>query len=362
MPLSEELRGLDIKDIAPATSQSVNYGVPIPKIQRLKIISADDWEVIVEQWASTLSDQYNFIRRMGGAGDKGVDVVGFYDEVDFHKDWDNYQCKRYDKPLSPSMVSEEVGKLIYHAKNGEYKPPLKYFFVAPKDIGTKLSNLISKPDELKEDIRKHWDTRCKDNITSTGEVNLEGDLLDYFESFDFSIFSSVSPLELLEAHSKTPFHSTYFGGGLPSRDEIQTPPQEIVETEFRYINQLFEAYSDYKGKIVSNFDDLDEEFAEDFHRQRERYYHAESLRNFARDNVPEGTFDNLKDEIYQGVVDKCNCEYDNGLIRMRETISQSVQLNLTSNPLIQVLKIHDKTGICHHLSNDDKLIWVKNNE
>ncbi len=43
----------------------------------------------------------------------------------------------------------------------------------------------------------------------------------------------------------------------------------------------------------------------DYLRQRERFYHAESLKNFARDTVPTGTFDALQDEIYHGVIDVC---------------------------------------------------------
>lgn len=360
MSLEKELKELDTREIAPATAQSVNYGVPIPPIQRLKIISADDWEVIVEQWASTMKDKYAKIRRLGGSGDRGIDVVGFYNDIDFFKEWDNYQCKHYNKRLSPYHITIEIGKLIYYCNNKHYAPPKNYYFVAPHDIGSTLSELISNPNDLKENTRDNWDTRCKDKITSTEEVKLEGDLLDYFEGFDFSIFDSVSPLELLKEHAKTRFYSTYFGGGLKTREKPIPPPEEINESEFRYIAQLYEAYSDSEGVTLSAYVDLGDDLKEDFNRQRERYYHAESLRNFSRDNVPKGTFDNLKDEIYQGVVDKCNNEYADGLARMRETLSHSSQLSLTSSPLIPVLKIHDRTGICHHLSNNDKLIWVKN--
>lgn len=360
MSIEDELRDLNIQTDAPSTATSVNFGTPVPKIQRLKILSPDDWEIITEQWASTLAGKYSRVQRLGGSGDKGVDIVGFYNDEDFFSDWDNYQCKHYKTSLSPSHVTVEIGKLIYHCFKEAYAPPLNYFFVAPFGIGSTLSYLILNPDELKEDTRENWDKRCKSKITSTEEVKLEGEILKYFESFDFSIFDSVLPRELLEGHAKTQYHSIYFGGGLPARDKADSPPEKIDKSEIRYISQLFEAYSESKGKTLSDLRDLDDDLKEDFNRQRERYYHAESLRNFARDNVPDGTFDNLKDEIYHGVVDKCNINYPNGLVRMRETLSQASQLNPASNPLVEVLKIPDKTGICHHLSNDDKLIWVKN--
>src|SRR5690625_5848939 len=41
--------------------------------------------------------------------------------------------------------------------------------------------------------------------------------------------------------------------------------------------------SESRGEILTDIADLDDSLKEDFNRQRERYYHAESLRNFARD-------------------------------------------------------------------------------
>ena len=40
-----------------------------------------------------------------------------------------------------------------------------------------------------------------------------------------------------------------------------------------------------------------------FRRQREAFYEAESLRVFARDSVPPGTFESLLDDIHDGVID-----------------------------------------------------------
>src|SRR5690625_4285763 len=182
MPLKEELRDLNIQSAAPATAQTVSFGAPVPKIQRLKILSPDDWEIITEQWASTLNGKYSRVRRLGGSGDKGIDIVGFHNDEDFFSDWDNYQCKHYKSSLSPSHVTVEIGILIFYSFKKEYAPPLNYFFVAPHDIGSTLSNLILNPDELKENTRENWDTRCKSKITSTQEIKLEGELLAYFNS------------------------------------------------------------------------------------------------------------------------------------------------------------------------------------
>ncbi|MGL9649951.1 hypothetical protein Q7I60_18615, partial [Escherichia coli] len=97
-------------------------------------------------------------------------------------------------------------------------------------------------------------------------------------------------------------------------------------------------------------------------RQRERFYHAESLKNFARDTVPAGTFDALQDEIYHGVIDVCEDYHLSGFARMKETMKHATTIAVTSNPLVTSIKTQDRQGICHQLANDDRLIWVPDNE
>lgn len=68
-------------------------------------------------------------------------------------------------------------------------------------------------------------------------------------------------------------------------------------------------------------------------------YHAESLKNFARDTVPAGTFDQLQDEIFHGVIDVCEDFHDSGFERMKATIKQATIIAVTSNPLVSSLKL-----------------------
>ena len=46
------------------------------------------------------------------------DVIGIVEEDGAV--WDNYQCKHYEKPLTPSDVWVELGKLCYYTMVGEY--------------------------------------------------------------------------------------------------------------------------------------------------------------------------------------------------------------------------------------------------
>jgi hypothetical protein len=165
-------------------------------------------------------------------------------------------------------------------------------------------------------------------------------------------------IDLISGHAKTPFHSVRFGGGLPPRPVSDRPPEEYEKIESRYIQQLFIAYSDNLGESVNHVTDLCLSLKDNFLRQRERFYHAESLRNFARDTVPEGTFESLQDEIFHGVIDICDGSHEDGLACLKATLSESARISITSNPLEKTIKVQDRQGICHQLANDDRLFWV----
>lgn len=361
---------IDLKEIKPklptqsSSRVHVESGVPIPKAMRVRTFSPDDWEEFVEEWATSLDLSYEKVRRFGGSGDLGVDIAGFLTDQGFEGQWDSYQCKRYDHPLRPSDIWVEIGKIIYYSHCKEYMPPRIHFFVCSQGIGTKLEKLLNKPSVLKEEASKNWEAHCQNSITTTAKIKLEGDLKSYFDAFDFSVFSSRSHVEMISDHEKTGFHAVRFGGGLPPRPEPEVPPDKPSSVESRYIRQLLDAYGDHLGVALSDAASLDtnDKLKSDFLRQRERFYHAESLRNFARDRVPEGTFDSLQDEIYHGVVDVTEASYENGFERMRSTVVQASQIAATSNPLASATKTQDRQGICHQLANEDRLIWVPNDE
>jgi hypothetical protein len=96
-----------------------------------------------------------------------------------------------------------------------------------------------------------------------------------------------------------------------------------------------------------------------FLRQREAFYQAESLRVFARDTVPPGTFESLQDDIYDGVIDTHDAGHADGYARVCEVTKAARELQITSNALISCTKPKDRDGICHHLANEDRLQWTK---
>lgn len=76
---------------APASVETVQYGVPVLPIERIRLFSPDQWEDFVLEWADSLRSRYSNVERCAGAGDMGRDVIAFHKNAPDH--WDNYQCK-----------------------------------------------------------------------------------------------------------------------------------------------------------------------------------------------------------------------------------------------------------------------------
>lgn len=358
---------LTTEDIPEPTAQGgvssgkIVHGKLIPPQQQILLFSSDDWEAFIEEWVYFQKKQYKIVTRLSASADMGIDIAGFTNDGGFQGVWDNHQCKHYGNALTPKTAVTEIGKCIWHASEGRFAPPRRYIFMAPKDCGMSLKKLLLNIPDLKKKVLEKWDEWCATSITSTKTIPLKGEFRDYVEAFDFSIFTFKPTLDVIEEHRKTPYFATRFGGGLPDRPIVNTPPSEPDLTESRYLQQLLDAYGDHKGQLCSDASALSAwpELVDHFSRQREVFYHAESLRNFARDNVPQGTFEDLQDEVFAGVIEVEDAAYDNGLSRVNAVTQAAAQLPITANGLISVTKIQDKKGICHQLANEDRLKWVK---
>lgn len=293
--------------------------------------------------------------------DMGIDVAGFIDDAGFQGVWDNFQCKHYGDALTPGVAIPEIGKCLWHAFKGRFAAPRKYCFMAPKDCGMALKKLLLNTPDLKTKLVEKWDAWCASSITSTQVIALNGAFKDFVDGFDFTIFTFKPALDVIDEHRQTPYHAARFGGGLPDRPAPTTPPSTPAPEESRYLRQLMDAYGDHKKVPVPDHAVLGiwPELTKHYHRQREIFYHAESLRNFARDNVPPGTFEDLQDEVHAGVVGIESSPHPDALARVNAVTQAAASLPLTANGLISVTKIQDKQGICHQLANEDRLQWVK---
>ncbi|KJR44366.1 hypothetical protein UF75_5256 [Desulfosporosinus sp. I2] len=117
--------------------ESFGIGANIPPINQVKMMDEDSFEHFTEEWLyACKKNNYTSIKRIGGAGDKGRDVIGYYNNgtVDY------YQCKHYASALTPSEYYIELGKLCYYTFSNEYAIPKNYYIVASNDAGLNLTS------------------------------------------------------------------------------------------------------------------------------------------------------------------------------------------------------------------------------
>jgi len=343
--------------IGGADPLEIRSGPSIPPIERIKLFSADQWEAVVDEWASSLPG-YGLVERAGSAGDKGCDVIATLDPSDPKSDWDNFQCKHYDHPLAPGDIWVELGKLCYYTHIGDYSVPRAYRFVAPRGVGTKLLNLMKKPERLREGLIANWEAKCVTKITATKSVSLEGPLLDHVKAFDFTRIGHLPTPQLIDQHRTTPYFAVRFGLGLPARPISPSPPEAIADEEIRYIGQLLEAYGNNQGTTFTSPASLTAPHKRHLQRARESFYCAEALRSFSRDTLPDGAFDNLQDQIFDGVIETAESSHACGLTRVNATTTHATNLELTSSALLGRVEPNDRKGIVHQLANVDRLKWV----
>ena len=149
---------------------------------------------------------------------------------------------------------------------------------------------------------------------------------------------------------------------VPARPAVDLPPAIVQAHESRYVQQLFEAYSEKLSVQLNSPAQLaaHPELEQHLNRSREIFYHAESLRSFARDSVDPGTFDDVREEIYHGVVNTYEMDYATGFI-VWHILCSKPGLNADMQRSVHRVQTQDKQGICHHLANEDRFKWVKKN-
>ena len=333
-------------------------GKNIPPIDRLKIMGEDDFEDLVLEWANGyVKNKYIRVSTMAGSGDKGRDIVAYYDD----KNYDIYQCKHYKNPLSPSNYWIEFGKLCYYTYKKDYQIPRKYIIVASNGIGQELRDYIDKPKSINKELIKQWNTYCKKSITKKEVILLEGDFLEYVKSFDFSIVEDLPPINLIDEYKDTIYFKFRFGGGIQKREKPNISKEISIEEEkMNYIKELLEVYSQQLGKDILSIKELkaNKKFYLYLSRQREDFYIVEAIKSFSRDEyLVSEPYNDVKHEIYKGVIDFCEDYYESYYKRVNITLQVARQISLNTVEL-GTISPSEKSGVCHDLINDKEMSWL----
>lgn len=369
--VSTDLNLQELKPPSPQprlTPEEILKGPSIRPEQHVQLYNDRDFEDFIRDWAYhhlQKSGLYQGVRRFGGAGDLGRDVVGFLELPLKANRFDIYQCKHRKSGLTPGEMWVEFAKLCVFTYKGRFPIPRLYYVVGPHDVGSSLGDLLDSPETLREKLISAWPKKCASEVSKGKTYNLEGELLKYVESFPFDRVRNKPIHEIIDEFRTTARFPGRFGGGLkpfPVADDV--PPEDLQAGETRYVEQLLAAYSDHAGQPYVSVDALEStQFLGDLRRQRERFYSAETLRRFARDNQPAAApYEDISGQMYSGVIDRVLTPFSSGYRRMLETMTTAAQVVITNHPLTSYLKPQSKQGICHQLANEDRIQWVPDDE
>lgn len=327
----------------------------------LYAMDEDTYEELVASWAySCLKGRYVECYRIGGAGDHGIDILACRSES--KDDCDIYQCKHYNAPVTASTILPEICKILYFAFIGTIPVPKKYFVLAPKGLNANFMDLYIKPDKLKAKVLETWDNYA-DHITQKKKILLSDELRTFIDGIDFSKFSCVSPDKFLEdlRDNKHLYHQ-YFGVRLSDIVRVKMDvPKEVEQSESTYVSHLLDAYSE-SGEIDGLQSVANSRFSDHFTRARKTFWIAESLRKISEDNSPGETdeFADFMEDMELHVADVYEEDYSSGLERNKDVIAEAKKYIPKASYIISgQIGAGEKIGVCYHLSNNNKLIWVK---
>ena len=327
-----------------------------PIVKLVRAYDSTEWEVFISEWQKGLH-QYAAVKRMGGAGDHGRDVIGLTDAAGCQGVWDNYQCKHYEGLLSTPIACEDAGKIIFHAFRGVFVPPRRCTFVAPRGPKTELRDMLLNPAKFKDEVLSTWDVRVAGRVVAGEKHALTGPLAAYVAGYDFSSFSYATLDEILDDHRKTAYWASRFGGQLPPAPK-GLAPEKIADTESVYVGKLLAVYAETTGSDIDCVERLEPhtELADDLQKQRIRFYDAEAFIAHYRDQTEPGTVEDFAEQIFDSIEPTLS---SSGLAQQR--LAHALTAAAQSSPASVVTsgaKVRVKQGVCHQLANtDNRVCW-----
>jgi hypothetical protein len=337
-------------NMSPATLAAV--------LKEIRSYSATEWELFIEEWLHALKHRYFEVKRLGGTGDLGRDVVAFTDTNKLEGIWDNYQCKHLERPLPAAIAGLEIARLIFFTFDKRFRAPRKMYFVAPRGVSMDLSDLLNSPAKRKLYITAHWNKGYAPYIVDNKSIPLDGELSAYVSTFDFSIFSYCQTSEVVNDHRTTAHWSERFGGLLPPPPTALVPPT-IQDNESAYLEQLLPVYSEKIGSQFEKCTDLamHSDLNDDLNRQRERFFQAEAFNRHYRDETEPGTVERFVEDIFDAIDPVAKLSYPMGYDRLNSCLSQAAHVH-AGGILAPHARPKTKQGVCHQLANELRVNWI----
>ena len=326
----------------------------------IRTYTDDEWEAFIREWQVGLKKHNGYVevKRMGGGGDLGRDVVGLCSADGFDGEWDNYLCKHYEKPLPTDRAVEDAGKVIFHAYRGAYTAPRRCVFVAPRMVSTELRELLLTPSKFRNEVLSTWDKRVAKKVEAGKNHILTGTLKTYAEQYNFKTFGYATLDEVLDAHRLTGYWTERFHGFLPPAPS-GVVPESITGGETMYVSRLLEVYEEIEGNPIASPLALATSYpthASHLHRQRVRFFDADYFAHHYRDSTPDGTVEDFEEQIHDAVEPVLTYLKGTGQERLAKALEAAGNCN-PGGLLAPQAKVRVKQGVCHQLANRGRLKW-----
>ncbi len=318
-------------------------------INYVSTFSGNEFEMFVFEWLKFCKKDINensLIFRIGGTGDKGVDIYYKNSNKTIY-----YQAKQYNHQLALNEVIDIVVKIFWYVKAGQLDSPDIINIVSSQGITSRTKSIITDPIKLKESVIKEVSNSLK-RIPIKYEEKYLAVFINYLSKIDFSIVKIISIDEIIYDYYQSNLGTVRFYKQEPFRIRINTKRDSYDEEEFiKQIRNVFQE-SKQQMKIVSD--------------AKDNYYNCLCLKEtdkYLFGNNEE--FELAKEEIYQGV-NMLFYTDDEDKQHFVDCLKQAASVTIYSSVLgvsgLNIADNSDKKGICHMLVNEGKLKWETGNE
>jgi hypothetical protein len=326
---------------------------------RIQELDDDQLEEFVDLWATQKSKLYTSVERVGGANDKGRDVIGFLSRERHEGEWHLYQCKRKTlrSKLGLPEALLELGKVFYHHSQKSYATlPTKIVFVSPRGIVGPLMTLLHNPSTLAVALVDNWRSYCEDKITNV-PVPLTDQLKTLIDGYDFAAVEHLTaPLIVKDLAARPALVKVL--GLIPDEAPAGAAPDSVQPEELEYVDQLRLVYAEALGVEIRTADDilLHADHSQHFRDQRNRFFDAQYFQRFHRDSSPPEALDTFRQDIYHGVIDVHRQSHPSKLERLNAVMRHAS--TLPAGLVGRVVRVPVKQGMCHHLANEGLMKWT----
>jgi hypothetical protein len=150
---------------------------------------------------------------------------------------------------------------------------------------------------------------------------------------------------------------------LPEPLEVPNLPET---KENKYINALFEVYTQKTNKVIVSLADLEFEpfYKANLQLHREFYYSAESVLHQIRDFISDSytQFANMKQEVYDAIKYHLSLPDKDAFNKLNSTMNLVIMVSFSKAQLAKpgngIIGPSEKSGMVHMLVNDGKVTWL----